>query len=53
MALVVSLGDCVLFLGGNHSVSLSAEEHREGKRNSIYFTHVNGIGSMKIIGKGS
>lgn len=35
---VENMNDRVLFLGGSHSVSLSAQEHPEYKRNSIYFT---------------
>ena len=35
---VKSLGDRVLFLGGNHSMSVSTNDFPECKRNSIYFT---------------
>ncbi|XP_059630115.1 uncharacterized protein LOC132273101 [Cornus florida] len=35
---VESLGNCVFFLGGNHSMSLSAHDFPEFKPNSIYFT---------------
>ncbi|KAL2469477.1 F-box family protein with a domain of unknown function (DUF295) [Abeliophyllum distichum] len=35
---VESLNDSALFVGGNHSVSLSVKEHPGCKANSIYFT---------------
>ncbi|GLT42136.1 hypothetical protein SLA2020_161550 [Shorea laevis] len=35
---VKSLGDWSLFVGGNHSVSVSTKDHRTCKGNSIYFT---------------
>ncbi|XP_059631286.1 F-box protein KIB2-like [Cornus florida] len=35
------LGDCMLFLGGNHSISLSHNSFPNWKGNSVYFTDDN------------
>lgn len=35
---VTSLKDQVIFLGGNHGISVSARDYQEFKANSIYFT---------------